>query len=300
MGIYESDISNLLLFINWERAMVGILAAIGAAALFTTMDVFVRFLGHMDTGEITFWRGLLGLLLLPVLARKVSMPVFSGKHRVILHLRGIFGGAGIFLFFLSLKGLTLGDAEILAQLAAFFMCFLSPIFLKGKLSHAVVPGLLIITVGTAFVIQIWNFESFNEYALLGIVSAFFSACAYIAIGMLTDRGGHSGIEIVFYFQLYSMIIGAAMMPAHFLWPSGFDWLWIIGMSAAALFAQMMLTWACQHVHSLIVSFAMYTGVLFHVFCGWLFWGELLTIWSWIGGALIIVGSGALLLAGREK
>lgn len=280
--------------------MIGILAAIGAAAFFTMMDVFVRFLGHMDTGEITFWRGLLGLLLLPLLARKVAMPVFSGKHRIILHLRGIFGGAGIFLFFLSLKGLTLGDAEILAQLAAFFMCFLSPIFLKGKLSPAVIPGLLIITVGTAFVIQIWNFESFNEYALLGIVSAFFSACAYIAIGMLTDRGGHSGIEIVFYFQLYSMIIGAAMMPAHFLWPTGFDWVWIFGMSAAALFAQMMLTWACQHVHSLIVSFAMYTGILFHVLCGWLFWGELLTIWSWIGGALIIVGSGALLLAGREK
>lgn len=280
--------------------MIGILAAILAAALFTTMDVFVRFLGHMDTGEITFWRGLLGLLLLPIMARKVSMPVFSGKHRAILHLRGFFGGAGIFLFFLSLKGLTLGDAEILAQLAAFFMCFLSPIFLKGKISASIIPGLAVITAGTACVIQVWNFESFNEYALLGIISAFFSACAYIAIGMLTDKGGHSGIEIVFYFQLYSMIIGALMMLEGFHWPGVYDWIWILGMSASALFAQMTLTWACQHVHSLIVSFAMYTGVLFHVFCGWLFWGEILTIWSWIGGAMIIFGSGALLLAGREK
>lgn len=280
--------------------MIGILAAILAAALFTTMDVFVRFLGHMDTGEITFWRGLLGLLLLPIMARKASVPVFSGRHRMILHLRGFFGGAGIFLFFLSIKGLTLGDAEILAQLAAFFMCFLSPIFLKGKISASIIPGLVVITAGTACVIQVWNFESFNEYALLGIISAFFSACAYIAIGMLTDRGGHSGIEIVFYFQFYSMIIGALMMLEGFHWPGTYDWIWIIGMSASALFAQMTLTWACQHVHSLIVSFAMYTGVLFHVFCGWLFWGEILTIWSWIGGAMIIVGSGALLLAGREK
>lgn len=278
----------------------GVLASVGAAALFTLMDVFVRMLGHMNTGEITFWRGLLGLLLLPVLARQAAMTLFSGKDRLILHLRGLFGGLGIYLFFLSLQGLTLGDAEILAQLAGFFMCILSPLFLKGGLSKKSIPSLLLIVAGTALVIEVWHFQSFNEYALIGIVSAFCSACAYVAIGMLSDRGGHSGVEIVFYFQLYSMVIGGVMMMEGFLWPAAADWLWIVLMSGAALFAQMALTWACQHIHSVLVSFIMYTGVLFHVLCGWLFWNEMLTAWSWAGGALIIAGSAMLLLSGKKE
>ena len=171
---------------------LGILASILAALLFTLMDVSAKAVSYLGTGELTFVRGLVGLFFLPLIAKRESLPLFSGKDRLLLHTRGIFGGMGILLFFFCLKGLTLGDAEILVQLAAFFMCILSPIFLKTTPSGQVRVWLFIIAAGAAVVLRIWDYSSFNVYALVGIVSAFCSACAYTCIGRLNEKGGHSG------------------------------------------------------------------------------------------------------------
>lgn len=205
----------------------GILASILAALLFTAMDVSAKALGHLGMGEITFIRGLAGLLFIPLIARGEGMPLFSGKDRGLLHLRGLMGAFGILLFFYSLPGLTLGDAEILVQLSAFFMCILSPIFLKTRLPGKVIIWLFVIAAGAAIVLRIWNFQAFNGYAVLGVISSFCSACAYTCIGKLTEKGGHSGAELVFYFQVYSMAGGALLMTGHMVMPLGGDWAWIL-------------------------------------------------------------------------
>lgn len=278
----------------------GILASILAALLFTAMDVSAKALGHLGMGEITFIRGLAGLLFIPLIARGEGMPLFSGKDRELLHLRGLMGAFGILLFFYSLPGLTLGDAEILVQLSAFFMCILSPIFLKTRLPGKVIIWLFVIAAGAAIVLRIWNFQAFNGYAVLGVISSFCSACAYTCIGKLTEKGGHSGAELVFYFQVYSMAGGALLMTGHMVMPLGGDWAWILLLSFSALFAQVALTWGCTHIPPVIVTFAMYTGLLFHILAGWALWGEKLTVYSWIGGAVIVLGSVMLLWETRGK
>lgn len=279
---------------------LGITASILAAFLFTVMDVSAKVLAPLGMGEITFIRGMAGLFFIPLITRHEGKPIFSGKDRLLLHLRGLFGGFGILLFFYSLPGLKLGDAEILVQLSAFFMCILSPIFLKTTPSGKVVPWLITIAAGAAVVLQVWNFEAFNRYALLGVISSFCTASAYTCIGRLTEKGGHSGAEIVFYFQIYSMIGGALLMVGHMVVTAGTDWIWIFFMSFSALFAQVALTWGCTHIPPVIVTFAMYTGLLFHILAGWLLWGEELTAFSWIGGTVIVFGSAMLLWKTRRS
>lgn len=279
---------------------LGITASILAAFLFTVMDVSAKVLAPLGMGEITFIRGLAGLLFIPLIAMHEGKAVFSGKDRLLLHLRGLFGGFGILLFFYSLPGLKLGDAEILVQLSAFFMCILSPIFLHTTPSGKVLPWLITIAAGAALVLQVWNFQAFNGYALLGVISSFCTASAYTCIGRLTEKGGHSGAEIVFYFQIYSMIGGALLMIGHMVMPSGVDWVWIFFMSLSALFAQVALTWGCTHIPPVIVTFAMYTGILFHILAGWFLWGERLTLFSWTGGAVIVFGSAMLLWKTRKS
>ena len=84
---------------------LGITASILAAFLFTVMDVSAKVLAPLGMGEITFIRGLAGLLFIPLIAMHEGKAVFSGKDRLLLHLRGLFGGFGILLFFYSLPGL---------------------------------------------------------------------------------------------------------------------------------------------------------------------------------------------------
>lgn len=282
-----------------RQVTLGIAAAMTAALLFTGMDVCAKALPRLGAGEITFLRGAIGLAFLPFIARQEGRHVFSGADRFTLHLRGFTGGLGILLFFFSLEGLTLGDAEILTELSAFFMCLLAPFFLRDNPGREVALPLGIIAAGAAVVLQVWNFDSFNGYALFGLGSALSSAAAYICIGRLTEvPGRHSGTELVFYFQLYSMLCGAALLPFGFVWPEGEEWLWVLGLSVTAIAAQMVFTWGCQHAHSLIISFVMYTAILFHILAGWLFWGEVLTLSSWAGGAAIVGGSALLLLRTR--
>ena len=85
------------------------------------------------------------------------------------------------------------------------------------------------------------------------------------------------------------------MKGNFIWPRGAQWLWVAGLGLFALAAQMLMTWALQHANSLIVSFLMYSEILFHALFGWFFWNEVLSSWSWFGGALIVIGSVMLLV-----
>lgn len=274
---------------------LGILATIAASLSFTFMSGCAKYLGAYSSGELTLFRGIVGLLLIPILCLQTKEKFFTGKHPVLLSLRGFFGSCGLFFYFLSIQGLTLGDSQILAQLSAFFMCILSPIFLAEKLPKEAIPGMAAIAVGTLCVVQIWNFESFNYYALFGIAGGFASACAYTVIAKLAEKNFRSNTEIVFYFQIFSILVGIAMLDGPFLIPSGTDWFFIFGLGLFALSAQMFMTWAFQHVNSIIVSFLMYSEILFHALYGWYVWNEIMPAASWIGGALIVLGSIMLLV-----
>ena len=146
---------------NNTGLMKGIMAAIAASLAFTLMDVFVKALPNIASSELTFFRGVVGLVFIPLLCRQTHERFFTGEYWRLLALRGFFGSCGLFFFFLSIRGLTLGDSQILAQLSAFFMCLLSPFFLEERLPRQAIPGLLLITAGTLAVVQIWKFSSFT-------------------------------------------------------------------------------------------------------------------------------------------
>ena len=118
---------------NESGLMRGIFAAIGASLSFTFLDVFVKAMPEIASSELTFFRGIVGLFFIPLLCRETRERFFTGEHWQLLSLRGFFGSCGLFSFFLSIRGLTLGDSQILAQLSAFFMCLLAPFFLSERL-----------------------------------------------------------------------------------------------------------------------------------------------------------------------
>lgn len=274
---------------------LGAIATIMASLSFTLMSACAKALEPISSEEMTFFRGFVGLVFIPLLSYQGKELFFTGKYKFMLALRGLFGSVALFFYFLSIEGLTLGDSQILSQLSAFFMCVLSPLFLKEKLPKETLPGLIAIAFGTFCVVQIWNFEAFNIYAFYGIGGGFFSAAAYIVISMLAERDFKSNTEIVFYFQIFSIVIGAILMEDKFIMPYGIQWIEIIGLGLFALLAQICMTWAFQHMNSLVVSFLMYSEILFHTLFGWYFWDEVLPWTSWAGGVLIVIGSIMLLV-----
>ena len=90
------------------------------------------------------------------------------------------------------------------------------------------------------------------------------------------------------------------MIGHMVMPSGVVFVFIFFMSLSAQKAQVAVTWGCTHIPPVIVTFAMYTGILFHILAGWFLWGERLTLFFLTGGAVIVFGSAMLLWKTRRS
>ncbi len=181
-----------------------------ASFLFATMGVCVKLASaRYSPGEIMFWRGLTGAVLMALLAR--SRGVALATRMPATHFwRSLAGVTAMYLWFQALGNLPIATAMTLNYMSSVWMA----LFMLGgavMLGSARVDGRLIGTVllgfaGVALVLrptighdQLWN-------GLLGLISGMISAMAYLQVTALA-RAGEPEIRIVFYFSLGGSLFG---------------------------------------------------------------------------------------------
>lgn len=211
---------------------------------------------------------------------------FSKSNRKVLLLRGVLGGAYMIAYFLSLSKLPLLDTMILVNLSPLFVLLFSSIFLKEHLSKKVLSVAPIVLTGVVLTLSPWSFNSFGLTALWGIAAAILSGAAVTTIRYLA-KNGHHPLEIIFYFMMMSTIISIPLMWKDFIMPSGIQWLSLILIGVVSLLAQVYLTKAFSHENALLVQMLRYIGIVINAIWGIIIWDEFPTIWTIIGGLLII-------------
>ena len=277
----------------------GVVFAMLSALMFSIMNVMVKELSKtMGTGQIVFVRSVIGLFII-LLVMKSCHIKFSHKDFSSLCFRGVVGALSMFLIFLSVSGMHLGDVSILQQLSAFFVLIISVIYLKEKVPPKSIVPLVMIVFGTALILRPWEYNSFSVYALYAIGSAFLSALSYTTIHKLFEHGGHNSWEIVFYFLFFSMIVGAISMYHTYKPPTMYEAILLIGIGVVSLLAQTFMTQAYGLANQIIVSFIMYLGVFLNAIWGYVLFDEIMHILSILGGILII-GSSLYLSASKQK
>ncbi len=277
----------------------GLLYAMCAALMFSVMNVFVKEISQtMAIGEIVFARSLIGVLIILIVMKSCHIH-FSSKDIPTLFFRGFVGGVSMFLLFWAISGMHLGDVSILQQLSAFFVLLISIFYLKEKMPPNAVLPLIIIVIGTSFILRPWEYSSFSLYALLAIGSAFLGAVAYTTIHKVFERGGHNSWEIVFYFLFCSMIVGLISMYNNCRIPTTYETILLILIGITSLLAQAFMTQAYGLANQILVSFIMYLGVFLSALWGYLFFDEIMNILSVVGGILII-GSSVYLTLSKKK
>lgn len=257
---------------------------------FSMQNVIVKELSYtMGTGEISFFRGFLSALLILALM-KVQHVHFSKFDRPTLWFRGIVGGAGMICIFYALRGMPLADVSILSQLSAFFVMIFAAVFLKEVMPKGAIVPLIVIAAGACLVVKPWNFSSFNVYSLFVLAQALFAAMAYTTISRLTGSGRHHQYEIVFYFLFCAAVAGALLMGFDFQMPDSKEWILYILLGLITVIAQIWMTDAYAYGNPVVVSFVAYIAVVFNALWGFVFFDEVLTIMTVIGGICIVGGS----------
>ncbi len=276
---------------------------VGASYLFATMGVCVKLASATYTaGEIVFYRGLVGALVITGLTRwrggSLRTPVPA------MHFwRSAVGVGSLMLWFYAIGALPLATAMTLNYMSSVWMA----LFLIGGavlLGSARVHGRLVAAVlvgfaGVALVLRPTIDDRQLWHGLAGLVSGMLAALAYLQVTAL-GRAGEPESRIVFYFSLGSMVAGAATMLVHGAsahTATGLALLLAIGTLATV--AQMMMTRAYAIGRTLSNASLQYLGIVFAFVYGVLLFDDPVT-WMALAGMALIVAAGitATLLRAR--
>lgn len=276
-----------------------------AAFLFASMGVCIKIASaHFNSAELVCYRGLIGMLILWLLARsqKVTLATrYPGMHAW----RSLVGVVSLGAWFYAIAHLPLATAMTLNYMSSVWIAaFLVGGALLAWRPSASAPrpalhGPLVLTVLAGFagvVLMLRPSLAQNQaYAgMVGLMSGMTAAFAYMQVVALS-RLGEPESRTVFYFAVGSAVAGglAMLFTGTSQWP-GWTALWLLPIGVLAAGGQLCMTRAYASARTqrgtLVVANLQYSGIVFAALYGMLVFGDQLPPVAWLGMA-IIMGSG---------
>jgi len=265
-----------------------------ASFLFASMGVCLKLAAaHYSTGEVVFYRGLIGALMIGAYAhwKRGSL-----RTRVpLMHLsRSVTGVTALFLWFFAIGNLPLATAMTLNYTSSVWMA----LFLLGAValqrgSHVdlrLVATVLLGFAGVALILRPTIEQQQLWHGLLGLLSGMISAAAYLQVTTL-GRAGEPDYRIVFYFSLGSVVAGGLLSFVsswHRHTATGIALL--LGVGVLATVAQLMMTRAYAIGRPLVNASLQYLGIGFSFVYGVLLFGDPVS-WFALAGMVLIVAAG---------
>jgi drug/metabolite transporter (DMT)-like permease len=264
----------------------GILYMLFAVFCFAIMNLIVKMLPHIPAMEIILFRSSISFVIC-VVGLKMQKIKGLGTNKPILFLRGLFGGMALFLFFTTIQNIPLASAITLHYLAPICTAIVAWLVLGERLVPLQWLFFLISFIGVTMV------KGFDErvetiYFIMGISSAILSGFAYNCIRKL--KTSEHPLMVILYFPLVTLPI-ASIYCIFYEWkmPIGLDWLYLLLIGLLTQIAQFYMTKAYQIEEAARVASVSYTGVIYALGFGFLFFHEVFNIWVSIGIGLMLLG-----------
>jgi len=290
-----------------------------SSLFFAAMGVCIKYAAVAYTpAEMVFWRGIIGMVLLALLARQRGIALRTRFPRMHAS-RSLIGGLSLGSWFFAIVHMPLATAVTLNYMSSVWIAA----FLVGGalLAWVPVPGrdgsepappfhlplVLTVLAGFAGVVMILKPSAgeagYGFAGIMGLLSGMLGALAYMQVIALS-RVGEPEVRVVFYYALASAIMGAVWVLFTGISPWSWDhaiWLLLVGVTAAL--AQLTLTRAygeaTTQAATLVVANLQYSGILFGALFGVVLFGERIDLLGWIGIALVI-GSGIAATILRQR
>ena len=283
---------------------------------FATMAVCVKFAAASFTSaELVFYRGLLGMLFMWMLARGQGVSLATA-HPGMHGWRSLAGVISLGAWFYAIAHLPLATAMTLNYMSsvwiAAFLVGGSLLAWSPRKAGADAPGagavprqgLLVLTViaGFAGVLLMLRptIEKDQMFAgLVGLMSGLVAAFAYMQV-MSLARMGEPDTRTVFYFAVGSAVAGGAVMAVEGV--SAWDWehaIWLVPMGVLATLGQLCMTRAYSRGATLVVASLQYFGIVFGAIYSVTLFDDRIPAAGWAGMALIVAsGVAATVLRAR--
>ena len=291
------------------------------AFLFATMSVVVKVASQwFNSGEMVLGRGLIGIVFLWLLARKMRVSLatkYPGMHAW----RSTIGVISLGAWFYSIAHMPLATAVTLNYMSSVWVAaFLIGGALlawvpvpgrDGRVARPPLQGALAMTVLAGFigvVLMLKPTVSGNEgfAGMLGLLSGLTAAFAYMQVVALS-RIGEPELRTVFYFAVGSAVAGAfATAATGFSGGSSWTWqhaLWLLPIGLLAALGQLCMTRAYAtaktEAGTLVVANLQYSGIIFAAFYSVVVFDDRIDAAGW-GGMALIIASGIAATVLRQR
>jgi drug/metabolite transporter (DMT)-like permease len=243
--------------------------------------------------EIIAARALVSIFLSYADIKRKRIPIW-GQRKGLLLSRGLVGTFALICVYYALVNIPFAEATMLQYLNPMFTAVLAIIFLGERVQRATLACIVLSFTGLLIIVRpdFLFGQISSDYSLFAIVAAilgaFGSGIAYVLVRKLSASEDPS--VIIIYFPLVALPLSIFLLGSDFVMPQGMTWMWLVLVGVFTQVGQLGLTKAMQtETASQATSFA-YTQVVFAALLGWLVFSELPSIWTYVGGGLIILGA----------
>lgn len=251
---------------------------------FAFMNALVKYLIHFPTFELVFFRSLGTLVLTFFLLRSRKISLHPNQPKLLV-LRGVVGVTSMSLFFLGIHFIPIGSAVTIRYIAPLFGGVLAVYFLNER----IFPFQWVLYVLAFFgVVLIKGFDASISLFGVGVVlaAAFFSAIVYVIISKIGKRD--HPLLVVLFFMGIATLTGLVGSINNFIIPNGYEWVLLFLLGFFGFFGQYYMTKAFQNGEASKVAPIKYSEVVFTLSFGVYWFGEVYTLTSLAGIALVIL------------
>lgn len=264
----------------------GILYIICSAFFFALMNVFVRMSGDLPSIQKSFFRNLIAFFIAAAMLVKSHERLSLKKENMIyLLLRSAFGTVGILCNFYAVDHLVLADASMLNKMSPFFAILFSVLILNETVKTRQLLYVAGAFAGALFILKPTVVGMDLKAALIGLTGGVGAGAAYTFVRLLSRRG-EKGPFIVAFFSGFSCLVTLPYLifQFHAMSVRQLIFLLLAGISAAG--GQFTITAAYSYAPAREISVYDYSQILFSAVLGFLLFGQLPDLLSWLGYTII--------------
>jgi drug/metabolite transporter (DMT)-like permease len=284
---------------NWLRHLPpnvqGALWLVSGGFIFTINGVMIRALSEqVESVQTAFFRAFISvILLLPLIATGRVKPWTS--PRLAGHFwRTAMGTISMVLGFYAISMLPLADATALGFSQPLFSVCVAALVAGEKVRWRRWSATIIGFVGVLIMVRP-GAGSLQPGALLALCNAMSVAVSIYLVRRLSES--ETPLMILTQFALFSTLLLAVPAIWVWRWPDAWGWTLAVGVSLSATVGQFFWVQAFKAGEMSAVAPFEYMRLPFAVFMGWLVWGEMPVVWTYVGASIVIAST--LYIAHRE-
>ncbi|CAH1544228.1 Permease of the drug/metabolite transporter (DMT) superfamily [Vibrio rotiferianus] len=242
--------------------------------------------------EIVAARALVSLVISYLDVKRKGISVW-GNNKPLLFTRGAVGTMALMCVYYSVTTLPLAEATIFQYIHPVFTALLAVFFLKERIQFSTFICIALCLLGVYVMVRPETSPD-AEHALpmfsvmIAILGAFGSSIAYVIVRKLSQTEDSS--VIIFYFPLVALPASILLIGDQFVMPDLYLTMMLVLVGVFTQVGQLGLTKAMQTQEAGKASAYSYVQIIFSIMLGIVFFGEMPSAWTYLGGALIVTGA----------